>query len=106
TEWLPWIEGWEREGISITDACAALLWTLAALAPLHLVVHSGGKSLHGWFKFQGATESQLDRFKSKALTLGACSSTLSTPSQFVRMPDGTRDNGNRQLVWFFDPPTF
>jgi hypothetical protein len=25
-------------------------------------------------------------------------------SGFVRMPDGVRDDGNRQLAWFFDPP--
>jgi hypothetical protein len=104
TEWLPWIEGWEAEGITIADACSALLWTLAALAPLVLVVSSGGKSLHGWFEFRRATELQLKIFTRKALRLGACSSTLSNRSQFVRMPDGTRDNGNRQLVWYFDPP--
>jgi hypothetical protein len=106
TEWLPWIVGWEDEGISIADACSALLWALAALAPLVLVVSSGGKSLHGWFRIQGVTLGQLNKFTQRALTLGACSSTLRNPSQFVRMPDGTRDNGNRQLVWYFDPPNF
>jgi hypothetical protein len=106
TEWLPWIVGWEVLGLSIADACSALLWELGTLAPLVMVVSSGGKSLHGWFRVQGVTLEELNKFTQRALTLGACSSTLRNHSQFVRMPDGTRDNGNRQLVWFFDPPNF
>ena len=37
-----------------------------------------------------------------AVSLGADRATW-TRSQFVRMPDGTRDNGNRQAVYFFNP---
>jgi hypothetical protein len=35
-----------------------------------------------------------------AVSLGA-DKQLWTRSQFARMPDGTRDNGNRQVVYFF-----
>jgi hypothetical protein len=37
-----------------------------------------------------------------AASIGADHATW-TRSQFVRMPDGTRDNGNRQTVHFFNP---
>ena len=36
------------------------------------------------------------------VALGA-DSTLWTRSQLARMPDGLRDNGNRQTVCFFNP---
>jgi hypothetical protein len=101
TGWKPLLESWGSSDITIADACSALLWELGTLAPLVLVVSSGGKSLHGWFKVAGATESQLIEFSRTAMQLGACSSTLNNPSQFVRMPDGLRDNGARQLVWHF-----
>jgi hypothetical protein len=37
-----------------------------------------------------------------AVSLGADAATW-TRSQFVRMPDGLRENGNRQVVYFFNP---
>jgi hypothetical protein len=101
TEWKTLIGSWESAEITIADACSALLWELGKLAPLVLVVSSGGKSLHGWFKVAGATEDQLREFIRTAMRLGACPSTLNNPSQFVRIPDGLRDNGARQLVWYF-----
>jgi hypothetical protein len=102
TPWKPLLESWENREITVADACSALLWVLGTLAPLVLVVSSGGKSLHGWFKLAGASESQLRQFCQFAMRLGACSSTLNNPSQFVRIPDGLRDNGARQLIWYFN----
>ena len=84
------------------DAHAALLRHLSWHAPLALVVHSGGKSLHGWFFCAGQPEERLLRLMRYAVTLGADPATW-TRSQFVRMPDGTRDDGKRQTVYFFDP---
>jgi hypothetical protein len=84
------------------DAQAAILLHLAQSAPLTLAVHSGSKSIHGWFYCQGQPEGRLLRFMHRAVTLGADRATW-TRSQFVRMPDGTRDNGNRQTVYFFNP---
>jgi hypothetical protein len=101
TPWKPLLESWENNGITVADACSALLWELGTLAPLALVVSSGDKSLHGWFKVAGASESQLREFSQIAMRLGACSSTLNNPSQFVRIPDGLRENGARQLAWYF-----
>ena len=84
------------------DEHAAVLLHLANRAPLVLAVHSGGKSLHGWFYCAGQPEDRLRRFMEYAVCLGA-DSALWTPSQFCRMPDGTRDNGNRQAVYFLNP---
>jgi len=83
------------------DAHAALLVHLAGYAPLVLAVHSGGKSLHGWFYVQGQPEEKVRRFFRYAVTLGADPATW-TRSQFVRMPDGTRENGKRQTVYFLN----
>jgi hypothetical protein len=84
------------------DEHAALLLDLAQHAPLVLAVHSAGKSLHGWFYCAGQSEEVTLRLMRHAVSLGA-DSHLWLRSQFVRMPDGTRDNGRRQVVYFFNP---
>jgi hypothetical protein len=83
------------------DDQAAVLLHLAARAPLALGVHSGSKSIHGWFYCAGQTEERLEHFMRYAVSLGADRATW-TRSQFVRMPDGTRENGKRQTVYFFN----
>lgn len=85
-----------------TDDHAALLLHLASRAPLVVAVHSGGKSLHGWFYCASQPEEKLRRFMEYAVSLGADPATWSK-SQFVRMPDGTRGSGKRQTVYFFNP---
>lgn len=85
----------------MTDEHAALLIHLAGYAPLVCAVHSGGKSLHGWFYVHGQPDAKVEKFFRYAISLGADRATW-TPSQFVRMPDGTRDNGNRQTVFFLN----
>jgi hypothetical protein len=101
--WAPLVREWEADGISVADACAALLWHLKNLLPLVLVVHSGGKSLHGWFRVFGQNEAHLrSSFMEKAVSLGADKATW-TRSQFVRIPDGRRDNGKVQRTFYFDP---
>lgn len=97
------VEGDKLDGAPIPkDTQAAVLLHLAERAPLALAVDSGGKSLHGWFYCAGADETKLRRFFAYAVTLGA-DDALWTRSQFVRMPDGTRNNGNRQSVLYFNP---
>lgn len=81
------------------DDHAALLIYLAGYAPLVCVVHSGGKSLHGWFNVHGHPEEKVLRFFRGAVALGADNVTW-TRSQFVRMPDGLRDDNKRQRVFF------
>ena len=97
------VEGDKIDGRAIPkDVQAAVLIYLSKFAPLALVVDSGGKSLHGWFFCEGVEEGRVRKFFSRAVSLGA-DSALWTRSQFVRMPDGTRDNGKRQSILFFNP---
>ena len=83
------------------DEHAALLLHLGTFAPLGCAVHSGGKSLHGWFYVHGQPDAKVEKFFRYAVSLGADRATW-TRSQFVRMPDGTRDKGNRQTVFFLN----
>lgn len=84
------------------DDHAALLWHLALKAPLGMVVYSGSKSLHGWFFCAGQPEERLRQVMRYCVSLGADRVTW-TRSQFVRMPDGTREGGKRQIVYYFNP---
>jgi len=84
-----------------TDEHSALLLHLGTFAPLVCAVHSGGKSLHGWFYVEKSAPEKVEKFFRYAVSLGADPMTW-TKSQFVRMPDGTRDNGNRQTVYFLN----
>ena len=92
----------ETEGRDVRDLSAALLLHLAEKAPLVLAVHSGGKSLHGWFYCAEIAEEKVSRFFRYAMSLGADRANWN-PSQFARMPDGRRENGKRQTVYFFNP---
>jgi len=94
----------EQDSGSIDDQ-AAILLHLAAHAPLTIAVYSGVKSIHGWFFAEGQPEEKLHRFMSYAVSLGGDSATW-TRSQFVRMPDGGRDNGKPQRIFFFNPDVF
>jgi hypothetical protein len=86
------------------DEQATILWHLAESAPLTMAVNSGNKSVHGWFFCAGRGEYQLKLFMRAAVMLGADRATW-TSNQFVRMPDGLRDNGQRQNVLYFNPET-
>jgi hypothetical protein len=83
------------------DDHAALLIHLGGYAPLVCVVHSGRRSLHGWFYVHGQLDEKMLRFFRYAVSLGADPATWRS-SQFVRMPDGVRDNGKRQTVFFLN----
>jgi hypothetical protein len=83
------------------DEQASVLVHLAERAPLALAVHSGSKSIHGWFSCEGEPEERWHTFMRYAVSLGADHATW-TRSQFVRMPDGTRESGARQTVYFFN----
>lgn len=83
------------------DEQGGLLMHLGQYTPLVCVVHSGGKSLHGWFYVEGHPEEKVKKFFRYAVSLGA-DRAMWTPSQFVRMPDGKRDNGNKQVVFYLN----
>jgi hypothetical protein len=67
-----------------------------------MVLHSGNKSLHGWFSCQGADTETHHEFFKYAVSLGADRATWRL-NQLVRLPDGQRDNGKRQQVLYWDP---
>ncbi|MFZ5833469.1 MAG: hypothetical protein ACOY3P_25565 [Planctomycetota bacterium] len=95
----------EQDG-GTQDQQAAVIAHLAERAPLVLVVHSGGKSLHAWFHCAGRAEQVVKAFFGRAVQLGADPATW-TPCQLVRMPDGTRQGKDgarpRQNVLYFNP---
>ena len=84
------------------DEQAAILLHLAERSADGAGRPFGSKSLHGWLFCQGRSEERLQEFMRYAVTLGA-DRAMWTRSQFVRMPDGTREGGNRQTVYFFNP---
>jgi hypothetical protein len=102
TAWTPLVREWKAQGISLTDAAAALHLHLSFLRDLVLCVHSGGKSLHGWYACWNLSEEQNRQFFEYACRLGA-DPLLWTRSQFVRMPDGTRADGTPQRLYYLDP---
>ena len=103
TFWKPILDEWESIGIPAKDAQTRLLAHLATFEfRLAMVVDSGGKSLHSWFAVAHATEAQIEHFMRYAISIGADPAGR-VPSQFFRMPHGTRENGNRQPVLFFNP---
>jgi len=92
------------------DAQACVIRKLARMAPLALIVQSGGKSLHAWFWAFGTHEKLLQDFMRYACALGA-DHLLMTRSQFARMPGGVRIDKERtdptyrrcQEVCYFNP---
>ncbi len=91
-----------EQDIGSPDDQAGVLLYLASKAPLALAVHSGSKSIHGWFYCHGQPEESLHSFMRHAVEIG-CDRATWTRSQFVRIPDGTHDNGSRQAVYYFNP---
>lgn len=78
----------------------SIIWHLRKIAPLVMVLSSGGKSLHAWFRVPEHSEPD---FWKAAIECGADPALMRNRSSFVRMPMGTRDNGKSQSVIYFDP---
>lgn len=78
----------------------SIIWHLKKIFPLVMVLSSGGKSLHAWFSIPASEE---PAFWKAAIPCGADPALMRNRSSFVRMPLGTRDNGNTQQVFYFDP---
>src|SRR5512132_2281395 len=71
----------EQDGGTIDEQAAVLLHS-AERAPLAVAVHSGSKSIHGWFFCADQPEEELRKFMRDAVALGADRATW-TRSQFV-----------------------
>ena len=102
SEWAPLVRAWRSAGVSVLDATAALHRHLSEYLPLVAAVHSGGKSLHGWYPAFNHTDRDLRLFMRYAVRLGA-DHMLWTRSQFTRLPDGRRENGKTQTCYYLDP---
>lgn len=105
TEFAPLIREWSAQKISVADACAALHWHLAGIPaglPFVMAVHSGGKSVHAWFRAYPLYDEATWPFMRYAHQLGADHVTW-TRSQFVRIPDGRRQDGSSQATFYFNP---
>ena len=81
---------------------AAILLDLANAFSLVMVVFSGKSSLHGWFCVEGENQNLIEKFYDRACRHGADNATRSR-CQLVRVPGGTRQNGVRQPIIYFDP---
>ncbi|MEI8342560.1 MAG: hypothetical protein WCH43_13635 [Verrucomicrobiota bacterium] len=88
------------------DSQAARLWHLNTFSPLVMAVHSGGKSIHGWFCAHGDPEPGWRKFMRYAVSIGADYATWSR-CQLVRMPGGLRREDGKKLapqtVYYFNP---
>lgn len=76
---------------------AQLLTALSRLAPLVLVVDSGGKSLHGWFRVEELGARDQVRFFAACCALGA-DRTRWDICGWLRMPGGLRPGGQKSEV--------
>jgi len=83
-----------------SDIHPSIIWHLRKVFDLVLVLSSGGKSLHAWFT---VADDDADDFWKEAIPMGADAALMRNRSSFVRLPMGTRDNGNLQDVLYFDP---
>jgi hypothetical protein len=79
-----------------------LLWHLGQTRPLVMVVHSGNKSLHGWYQVHGLAEAEVWEFFRYAESIGADHEMWSV-CQFTRIPGGVnRKTGREQKLMFFN----
>jgi hypothetical protein len=67
----PLMTEWIAEGVTVADACAALILELTELAPLRCANSSGGKSTHGWYGVGDWSEARQQNFMAAAVRLGA-----------------------------------
>lgn len=83
----------DSEDFGTQAAVLTYLDNLTGVVNLSMVVHSGNKSLHGWFDVSRLNEAQCWGWFSYAVRLGADQHTF-VRCQWVRMPGGTRYNGD------------
>ena len=86
------------DGATPDEQAARHIW-LSEYRKLRMVVFSGSKSLHGWY--QAKDEADDRKFMEEAVRLGGDPKTW-LKSQFVRLPNGQRQDGTIQRVEFFD----
>ena len=84
------------------DDHAGIVAHLTEFEPLVMVLHSGNKSLHAWWRVVH-DEDRTHRFMQRAVAMGADTATWAR-CQLVRIPEGYRPDTRRlQSVVYFDP---
>jgi hypothetical protein len=70
-----------------------------------LILTSGGKSLHAWWRIDDWPDEYIERFEDEAARVGADPALLgeARKCQPVRLPAGTRNNGKSQSILFWNP---
>jgi len=85
----------ESDTLQKAEILAVFRWLQLNL-PLHAIVDTAGKSLHGWFDCPN--ENQLAELKIMLPAMG-CDPALFKPSQPCRVPGCWRDDKVQSLVW-------
>lgn len=90
-------------GITPLDAGLSVICELINYQdiPLVVIVFSGGKSFHGWFRIADLPFYRVKEFMKRAVLLGS-DPAMERRNQFFRMPGGLRCDGSRQCVLYFD----
>ncbi|MFN6017381.1 MAG: hypothetical protein ACK49N_07370 [Verrucomicrobiota bacterium] len=70
-----------------------------------LVLFSGNKSLHAWWRIDDWPVQDIETFEEEAAKVGADSAVLgeARKNQFFRLPGGLRNNGNLQEIYYWNP---
>lgn len=70
-----------------------------------LILSSGGKSLHAWWRIDDWPDEDIETFEDEAARVGADPALLgeARKCQLVRMPAAMRANGKSQSVLFWNP---
>ena len=70
-----------------------------------LILTSGGKSLHAWWRIDDWPDEYIERFEDEAARVGADPALLgeARKCQLVRLPAATRNNGKSQSILFWNP---
>ena len=92
-------------GPEIQPSLIAYLAEYCEEAPV-LVLSSGNKSLHAWWRCDGLDEDKMRLFEDEAASVGADPAILGDArrNQLVRLPMGTRQNNQKiQQIYFWDP---
>jgi hypothetical protein len=97
----------ESDTMNQKDSCSVYKWCRQFMR-LRALIHSGNKSIHGWFDFPDAVA--FDQLKIMLPALGMDASLIRTPSQAARFAGARRENGKyqfQQMIWFDQPnPTW
>jgi hypothetical protein len=91
----------ESDTVPAEDFLSIINWCRQFM-PLHAVVHTGGKSRHGWFDTTCLNPEAWTELRSILPALQA-DSALFRESQPVRLPGVRRDNGHWQRLLFLAP---